>query len=123
MMTLDSLLDFFEAQAIDVWRMLSPFCKADPTSGGLPLPLKYHFYQLEVALLLQKVWATGSPIFDYIKKGKEKVLANPMTDSGEEQDMDFEEYDSAKSSDEGEPQEEVHPDHVEAATTCSKALR
>lgn len=103
----DSVLAFFEAQAIDVWKTMIPFCNSDSSAGGMPFALKVHFFELESILLLKKIWMQSSPIFEYVKQGKEKLLSASGNEISEEQELDFEEYESSKSSHESGPKNEV----------------
>lgn len=104
---LDSVLVFFEAQALDLWKILVPVCKSDSAKGGMPLVLKVHFYELQATLLLKKIWGTNSPAFDYLKYARNSIDDPSNAELAEDLEIEFEEYESNKSSNEEENQGEV----------------
>lgn len=103
------VLAHFGAQAIDLWKILVPVCKGESNKGGMPLVLKVHFYELQANLLLKVMWSSGSPVFDYIRYARDGLNDPNLEELADDLDIEFEEYESNKSSGEEEPKDEVGP--------------
>lgn len=65
------LLDLCGVQAFEFWKIIASFIKFD---NKLPQPLKKHFYNLEVRIILSLAWKQGSIIQQMITRSFTKQI-------------------------------------------------
>lgn len=59
------ILNLVGLKAFDYWRILNSFLKFDPQ---MPRVLNSHFREIEVKIVSETAWQSGSPVVEIIKE-------------------------------------------------------
>lgn len=71
-MVFNQLLDYMNLSVFDFWKLVNSFIVVDPQ---MPTPLKRHFRDIEIKIVTELGWKTGSPILEIIEKILDKARA------------------------------------------------
>ncbi len=59
------ILNLVNLKAFDYWRLLNSFLKFDPQ---MPRALNTHFREIEIKIVSEAAWQSGSPVVEIIKE-------------------------------------------------------